>query len=114
MTYVYQNKQSKTSELNKLDEILDKLSQNPNNTITIKKSDDGILENVFIMTEEQKNGSTGTPKLFILMELLEPMILNTCYLRFKKVKIFKRKKSRYISSRAVKAVKACPKRKEFL
>ena len=36
------DKQSKTSELNKLDEILDKLSQNPNNTITTKKSDDGI------------------------------------------------------------------------
>ena len=76
------DKQSKTSELNKLDEILDKLSQNPNNTITTKKSDDGLLENAFIMTEEQKNGSTGTPKLFILMELLEPMILNTVNLSF--------------------------------
>ena len=41
------DKQAKTSELNKLDEILDKLSQNPNNTITTKKSDDGILENAF-------------------------------------------------------------------
>ena len=47
-------KEYNEKELDRLEEILDTLSKNKNNTISTKRSDDGILENAFIMTEEQK------------------------------------------------------------
>ena len=54
---------AKENEIDKLEEILDKLSNNPKNTIVTKKSDDGVLENAFIMTEKQKEWLNLYPEI---------------------------------------------------
>ena len=57
---------AKENEIDKLEEILDKLSNNPKNTIVTKKSDDGVLENAFIMTEKQKEWLNLYPEIIHL------------------------------------------------
>ena len=52
--------------MDRLEEILDTLSKNKNNTISTKRSDDGILENAFIMTEEQKKWLKQYPEIIHL------------------------------------------------
>ena len=59
-------KEYKEKELDRLEEILDTLSKNKNNTISTKRSDDGILENAFIMTEEQKKWLNQYPEVIHL------------------------------------------------
>ena len=59
-------KEYKEKELDRLEEILDTLSKNKNNTISTKRSDDGILENAFIMTEEQKKWLNQYPEIIHL------------------------------------------------
>ena len=57
---------AKENEIDKLEEILDKLSNNPKNTIVTKKSDDGVLENAFIITEKQKEWLNLYPEIIHL------------------------------------------------
>jgi hypothetical protein len=59
-------KENKSNEIDRLEEILDSLSKNKNNTITTKRSDDGILENAFIMTEVQKKWLNLYPEIIHL------------------------------------------------
>ena len=57
---------AKENEIDRLEVLLDKLSNNPNNTIITKKSDEGILENAFIMTEKQKEWLNLYPEIIHL------------------------------------------------
>ena len=57
---------AKENEIDRLELLLDKLSNNPNNTIITKKSDEGILENAFIMTEKQKEWLNLYPEIIHL------------------------------------------------